>query len=443
MTDNTPATGISKTPRLPHAMYGVPVLLMVAIFLFSPNYRQSDSVRTDPLGGDFLQEYVGCIALWNSGGDAFFDLEAFKKLQHDPAIVGFQWEESGYFPLVYPPFYYAAFTPFTWLPYTMAMACWLVLMTACLVGAIFLLDRFVPGSRETLRWAAPMCVLFIPLINSLNGGQKGTLLLLLLTATWLLLKKEKSFAAGLFFGLLAFKPHLGLLIGGVMLCKRQWKFVLGSLATVTSLVGISFLFGPNLWMDYVHVTLGMGDYVSTKGYDLTDAYSFWGACQLLFGQSMSPLAKVATIILAFGMIAFVATTVRDRFDFPSQRFDLQFAMLVVATVVTSPHLFKYDLTMLLLPMFLQLHTCRESSRSLSECWPMIALFFGVGIAPDIAAITHLQIVVVLMICWLRQLQMQTVSAPSVQTMRLSNDEKPTSSRLANGSANDLPMVQPQ
>lgn len=436
--EGTPSCDASNRSAL-CAVYGVPIVLMLTILQFSPNYQSTDGVRADPLGGDFLQEYVGGVALRELQHGDFYDLAAFRELQHDPATVGFQWDDAGYFPLVYPPFYYAAFVPMTKMPYETAVVVWVAFITGCFLAAVFLLHRFAPGSSRILTWAVPLCLLFTPLIESINGGQKGTLLLLLLTATWLMLKKDRPFAAGVTFGFIAFKPHLAILIGVVMLCKNQWAFVSGALATVGVLAGVSLMIGPDVCLQFIEVTLGMGDYVSTKGYDLTDAHSFWGASQLLLGNEMATTAKLVTVLATLGTLVVVAGAVRKPFAFREQNFDAQFAVLVIATMLTSPHLFKYDLTVLLLPMFLTLRIWRENRSSLPIPWAMIGLFFAVGISPDIAEISRVQPTVAFMLVWIWQLRMMTVQS----TIKLSNDVSPISSRLANGSANAVPIVHPQ
>jgi hypothetical protein len=44
----------------PRLLLFLPFLCLIGVLTFSPNYRWDDKVpRTDPFGGDFLQEWVG------------------------------------------------------------------------------------------------------------------------------------------------------------------------------------------------------------------------------------------------------------------------------------------------------------------------------------------------------------------------------------------------
>ena len=84
------------------------------------------------------------------------------------------------------------------------------------------------GRRRCLlfSWLLPLSLLFMPLIENFTTCQKGSVLLLILTATYYLLVTKRPYWAGLVFGLIAFKPRFALPIAIAMLCKRQWRFVL-------------------------------------------------------------------------------------------------------------------------------------------------------------------------------------------------------------------------
>ncbi len=100
-------------------------------------------------------------------------------------MTGFTWDQSQYFPPVYPPFWYAAVSPLSHLHYDQAVHVWAGLMTACLIIALLLIYRFTD---------VPVFLLLIlclstPVIHSISSGQKGTLLLLIFTVSFVLLKK--------------------------------------------------------------------------------------------------------------------------------------------------------------------------------------------------------------------------------------------------------------
>jgi hypothetical protein len=197
---------------------------------------------------------------------------------------------------------------------------------------------------------------------SLTTGQKSSLLLLILTATWALLRAEKPFASGAIFGLIAFKPHLGIPIGLFMLVRRQWSFVMGCYFTVGCLIVASFLTGFEICSDYFGVTMGFTDYVHNEGYHLEQGFSLWSFWQLALQDSRS--AQVATLIsslLVLGGTAFSlrSTAAKSATKPLAERLSDQrdplargFSAMTIATLLVAPHLYAYDLTMLLLPAVL-------------------------------------------------------------------------------------------
>ncbi len=232
-------------------------------------------------------------------------------------------------------------------------------------------------------------------------GQKSGLLLLILSATYILLRQQRPLSAGLVFGLIAFKPHLGLLIGIAMLLKGQWRFVGGSAITVSSLVGICFLTGPDLCMDYFQQCIGSGDYTNSGGYALEEAQSLHAVCHLAFDSFSPKLAVSIAAILGLGVIVLLQRILRGALETESQLFGLQFASLVVVTVLISPHFYQYDLTILLLPLMIVWSILSGawndgSNIPLTEPnrrWLLgmtLALFFGATAFAGIAAATHIQ-----------------------------------------------------
>jgi hypothetical protein len=386
----------------------LPVLVTIGIWFFSPNYKfpassaEVERVMSAPLGGDFLQEYVGGT-IWNSvDRHKLYDLSHSKTLQHNPEVVGFSLDEKSYFPMVYPPFHYALFGPLARFDYKTATLIWSLLVSLALSLAAFSLWRFYPPMRGR-GGLLIVGLIFIPLLLCLNMGQKSTFLLAILTFTFLLLYHQKDLSAGLVFGLIAFKPHLGLLIGLIFLWKGRWKFAAGSLVTVALLVGSTWFLSHQLWTDYQKVVLGMGDYVQTSGYNLAESHSLWGAIELGVGGWFPAAVKPIAGALSLVVIAVVGLMCSGPIETRSRRFAIQFSGCVVAMVLLSPHFYTYDLTMLLLPMFLTVvaipsRSASENtgpSKSLSAGRPVstllwAALFLGAGLFVSIADSTHVQ-----------------------------------------------------
>ncbi len=386
------------------AAVGVPLVLVAGILAVSPNFRLVSGPEAEPFGGDVLHEWTGAWVLTHGERSRLYDLDYVRSVQHDPAVVGFEWDRNAYLPMVYPPFWYLVLSPLGSLPLPVAAVVWTLLTTTCLVGAAFVLLRWQGEQPGTLRaeWALLAAAAFAPVILSLSSGQKGTLLLLLFGSTFVLLDRKRPFLAGLVFGLVAFKPQLTLVVGFTMLFKRQWRFLAGGVTTGAVLVGLSFLAGADLCGDYFALVAGMGNYVQTGGYDLAEAHCWWGSTQLLLGGWPDGVVKGVVVALTLWTLALVVRVARRPFAYGSPTFALQFASLVVATLVTSPHLYTYDLTLLLLPLFLVASVALDPRHSLGRTLPAVGvlLYVAVGLSPRLAAATGLQLSVLLMLALL-------------------------------------------
>ena len=116
-----------ETPNVgvPWLTLSLPLLIAALIFFFSPNFRVIDGPRTAPLGGDFLQEWIGATVLSGDQPARLYGTQYVDSMQHDPQVVGFEWPTSSYFLMVYPPFYYSILRPMAALDYTTASKLWL------------------------------------------------------------------------------------------------------------------------------------------------------------------------------------------------------------------------------------------------------------------------------------------------------------------------------
>jgi alpha-1,2-mannosyltransferase len=380
--------------------------LVVVIPLFSANFRTLDNPDGPPYAGDFLQEYVGGWVLLHGDRDRVYDLAYAQELQHDPAVMGMRFDEREFLPIIYPPFYYWLATPLTLLPFNVAALVWLALMTACLAATALLLQRAYPQHQRLIAGLVVAALLFTPLLENLASSQKATVSLLILTGTFLLLDRRRHFAAGLLFGLLAFKPQLTLVIGLAMLCKGQWRFVLGGLATGVVLVGLSLLVSPEACRQYLQISKTMAEYINTPGFAHEKLHCWYGFFRLLLDGQPLIVIQAATLLAASVTIAALFRLLAGPLPFGQPGFAVQYAGLVVATVLLSPHLLTYDLTLLLLPLFLVTRLLLERAALLVEtrgtvAWMLLLAFAVPSLSTVVAKQTHFQasVLVLFLLLW--------------------------------------------
>lgn len=231
--------------------------------------------------------------------------------------------------MVYPPFHYQFASLTSGLDYRSFIVPWTFAGALALSLASFV---FLTGFRE-LRIRSGgwffMALLFTPFLVSINTGQKSAILLAILTVTFILLHRERPLAAGLVFGLIAFKPYLAVLIGTVMLCKKQYRFVAGSFVTLTALIAVSWMSAPASWGQYINVCFGMTEYISTSGYQLEQSHCLWNALQLLLGNHCPVLVKPLALVAAIGVLTLIGRIMSGPIDLSSSRFGFQFAACVI------------------------------------------------------------------------------------------------------------------
>lgn len=381
---------------------GFTAILLAAYYGYSPNFRVADNQNL--FGGDYFQEWFGGRLVTESDLASYYDPARAESLQHDPQFTGLSWESPNYFPLVYPPFHYAIASPLSNLPYRQAACIWAALMTACyLIAAVMLARHFLACGPD---WLAPysLAILpiglaFAPIAESLLTNQKGTLCLLIVCATFLFLHRDKPFAAGLSFGWLFFKPQLALPIMLVMLWKRQWWFTAGLLTTLSLLMILALTTGTDACWQYLQFIGQAPQYIYNAGYSVSRSHcldSFFHG--LLEGHETiaRSLAVIGTLFLA----GFALWVVRGPLRFDSHRFGLQFSSLILITVLISPHLYAYDLSLLLLPFVLILSITwrlRASTFRKATHYLLLALYSLVGVSESLAEATGVQLSVILMV----------------------------------------------
>lgn len=151
-------------------------------------------------------------------------------------------------PCPYPPFtllFFLVLAPFS---YDSARLLWtLTSLAACLV-----VTGACAGGPWRQRALAALAVLALPAVTvNAAFGQTGFLSDALLGAGLLLLGSYPALA-GVAFGLLAFKPQLGLLVPVVLLASRAWRTIAVALLTVTGMaLAATAVLGWEMWPAWI------------------------------------------------------------------------------------------------------------------------------------------------------------------------------------------------
>lgn len=385
--------------RRPFLLFAVAWCVFAALVVaVNPNFRFQSGPDVSPFGGDFLQEWIGGHIVLHGDWSRFFDPEYAKALEHDVDLVGFQWAAGRYLPMVYPPFYYVVVSPLSILPVGVAAWFWAMLMMACWPLSFWFIHRGWNVARRGLQHSGSQATMllplfFAPMIESLVSCQKGTLILVFFSAAWYALRRGSPFCAGLIAGLLLFKPQFAIVLFAVMALGRQWRFLLGFGATALVLLGICLVMGTDVCLQYVAFARQAGEYIRTSGYAIEKSHCWYGFFTLLAGGRPDGWPRVATFVASVTTLGIAAWMWRGKLRVDRPRFGRQFAVAVFATLLISPHLFTYDLTLLALPMALiYLAGAGRSARLRRNAMAMVvAIFVVANVSVPLAQLCRVQL----------------------------------------------------
>jgi hypothetical protein len=242
--------------------------------------------------------------------------------------------------------------------------------------------RDYPGTVAVAALALPA------FFHLLTWGQTSGLALACFTLMFLALQRQNKFAAGLAFGLLFFKPQLGLAGFLIFLLAGEWRILAGASITAVSQLAVAWVyFGGAVIREYfrhLYDAPALFALLEPKLYQLHSLAGFW---QLL---GLAP--RIAGAAYVFSTVLVVALAFRTWQSAGS--LEVRFAALLLASVLVAPHLTIYDLV-ILAPAFLLL-----ANWTASEYAPTIRvllyLCFVLPIAGPLARWTHLQTTVLAM-----------------------------------------------
>lgn len=325
-----------------------------------------------PIGTDFASFYAaGSLVLDGRAGDVYSMAAHYAREQQ---IFG---AAMPYYGWLYPPIFLLVATPLALMPYLLALAVWQISTFALYLFVIGIIVRRMPGIAIGSIWL-PIAAGFPAVFINLGHGQNGLLTAGLFGAALLALS-TRPVVSGVLFGLLAYKPQFALVIPVALLAAGQWRTIVAAGITVMALVGItSLVFGADLWLAFAASTetsrrllLEQGNVGFEKLQSVFAAVRMWGGDV--------PLAYAVQGVASAAVVCGTAWTWRSACGR-----DLKAALLVVATLLASPHVLDYDLVILALAIaFLARHGLRRGFRPfeislLAAAWIVPLLSRGVA-----------------------------------------------------------------
>ena len=233
----------------------------------------------------------------------------------------------------YPPTAFAVIAPLGLLPYGPALLVYL------LVGAALWFAVLRAITRDSVT-ALAMTIAFGGAAQTLLLAQNGFLTAAAL-AGGLVLLPRRPLIAGVLFGLLAIKPHLGLALAPFLLLRGDWRAIGAAAATLAGTVLLSVLaWGPKIWTDYLAASREIADILSGRA-DTVIGGKMQSVFALAAGHMPLDSALMVHGLFAAAVLVLLAIIVRRAPPYP-----VQAAAVIAATVLMTPYSFLYDCTML-------------------------------------------------------------------------------------------------
>jgi hypothetical protein len=238
----------------------------------------------------------------------------------------------------YPPPMLLLTIPFAWLDYLPSLVLWSAVTFSAYLAAARLAGL---GGTWLLLLALSPASLF-----DLWNGQNGHLSAALLVAGFALLGR-RDILAGVCFGLLCYKPHLGLLIPFVVAAFGAWRCFAAAAVTVAVAAGLSAaVFGIAVWADWL---TGIAPYQralleqGTGVFQLMMPTSFMAA--RLLGASVTASWIFAGIVSCAAIGTATWAVIRTRGQVLTRAAaDARMALLLTAAMLATPYGFNYDMT---------------------------------------------------------------------------------------------------
>ena len=290
------------------------------------------------LGGDYPAFYGAGRIIAEGDWRALYKAE--RQLQAQKGL--FPGEAPGFMPFPYPPYVALAYWPLSLFGYRTSFAIHTILMVLALALTVHLVQPMNTKIKQHFLAAFTLLLFFYPVLRAVLGGQNTPITLLLVAAAWRYAVDHRDLGAGLFLGLLLFKPQFALPLIGLFVFSGRWLIGIGSIVTAVAMYAIG------VWMqgwDWVGNWFQFASWVS-KGAAVIDpqnAVSWLGLSEALLGAG-TMTAKIIGWTLALATIFWISWV----WLAGERKGDLtaRMGLATLCLVLIPPHVMYYDVGLL-------------------------------------------------------------------------------------------------
>src|SRR5208282_1403565 len=299
---------------------------------------------------DFATFWTVSHLLWQGRLGDIYDPPRFEAL-YRALFGGNPGDLARFWP--YPPNALFLIAPLALLPSYLSYLAWCIVTLALFAASI---RSFFGDNRRVL-----MLALAPSSCANIIMGQTGFLTSALLVGGLAMIDR-RPLAAGLLFGLLSFKPQLGLMLPLALAAARLWKpFVAAALTALVVATASVAVFGIEAWRSYLKVTVPFElDYAAHyAGPFILKAPTVFVAARLIGAPAnFAYLLQAVALLAAAGIVIWAFRRMRERRS--------QAAVLLVGTALASPHLHVYDMSIVSVAAVILAEGARARAPDFSE-----------------------------------------------------------------------------
>jgi Glycosyltransferase family 87 len=246
------------------------------------------------------------------------------------------------------------FAPLALLSYVNALVLWLIASAVVYSACVYVLWRSLPSARPH-GWAVALVALGFPGFYSVIAwGQTSAFALAWLTCAYLAMRAGRPWLAGAALGTLVYKPTLLLLAPFALVVRRDWRMLAGAaLAAGAQLAMAMAYFGAGVIVNYV---AGLVE-AQRKSLLFESRPQYMHSLDSFF-KMLVPSSRAAFVCYAIS--SFVIAGIALRVWRTDARLELRFAVVLLASVLVDPHVYSYELVVLVPALMFAMQEAIES-----------------------------------------------------------------------------------
>ena len=330
------------------------------LFLFWDAWAHSTLGITDAkgehIGRDFINYWSGAQLAAGGHAETVYNPKQYLAFQR-----GFAGPQSEFKMYSYPPVAILFTLPLCLVSFGVGYVLW-SLASYSLSAVMF--SRFVPW-----RMALPLAISTPACILSLQSGQNGAFTAALLGGGLTILGRMPV-TAGIMFGLLCYKPQLGLLLPLALAAGGYWRSFFAAALTVLALFFCaSQAFGIHIWQLFAE-HMGRQTMLMEEGYTLWHRMPTVFAGLRMWGTGIPFAYVMQGVATVLGAVAVFFTWRRASVSLP-----LKSAVLVLAAFLVTPYGWDYDMVVAVFALFWVAADARENGWMPWEKFAWMLLIF--------------------------------------------------------------------